>query len=197
MYILYYFSACFFNASPFTYKKGLVHLLPPKAKNQGAALLDELHNVLKNWIKGRLFSFLFIVVLTGLGVWALGMPLVLTLALIAGLLIFIPNFGPIIALIPAELISLWLGTTTATLVICLYTLIQVMQSAVTQPLIQLKMVSVPPALIIFGQVAMGLLGGFWGVLLVTPVVAIVMTLVNKLYVEKQSHHKYEVKNGGS
>ncbi len=181
----------FFIASPFTYKKGIVHLLPPKAKDKGAKLLDEIHNVLKNWIKGQLFGFMFIAVLTGLGLWVIGMPLLLTLALIAGLLNFIPNFGPIIALVPAILIGLMQGTTTVILILCLYTLIQVVQSAVTQPLIQKKMVSIPPALIIFGQVAMGLLGGFWGVLLATPVVAIIMTLVNKLYVEKQSQHRYE------
>ncbi|MDQ6815105.1 MAG: AI-2E family transporter [Bacteroidota bacterium] len=181
----------FFIASPFTYKKGIVHLLPIKAKDQGADLLDEIHTVLKNWIKGQLFGFVFIAVLTGLGLWAIGMPLILTLALIAGLLNFVPNFGPIIALIPAGLIGLMQGTTTFILVLCLYTLIQTVQSAVTQPLIQQKMVSIPPALIIFGQVAMGLLGGFWGVLLATPVIAIIMTLVNKLYVEKQTYHKYK------
>ncbi|MDQ6843441.1 MAG: AI-2E family transporter [Bacteroidota bacterium] len=181
----------FFTASPFLYKKGIVHLLPPAAKDEGAELLDDIHNVLKNWIKGQLFGFLFIAVLTGLGLWAIGMPLILTLALVAGLLNFIPNFGPIIALIPAGLIGLMQGSTTAILVLCLYTLIQAVQSAVTQPLIQQKMVSIPPALTVFGQVAMGLLGGFWGVLLATPVIAIIMTLVNKLYVEKQSHHKYQ------
>ncbi|MDQ6904463.1 MAG: AI-2E family transporter [Bacteroidota bacterium] len=187
----------FFIASPFTYKKGIIHLLPPKAKDKGASILDEIHKVLKNWIKGQLFGFMFIAVLTGLGLWVIGMPLILTLALIAGLLNFVPNFGPIIALIPAGLIGLTQGTTTAILVLCLYTLIQAVQSAVTQPLIQQKMVSIPPALIIFGQVAMGLLGGFWGVLLATPVIAIIMTLVNKLYVEKQPHHKYEFDKGSS
>ncbi|MEO5500987.1 MAG: AI-2E family transporter, partial [Ginsengibacter sp.] len=161
------------------------------AKEEGVHLLDEIHDVLKNWIKGQLFGFLFIAVLTGLGLWIIGMPMILTLALIAGLLNFIPNFGPVIALIPAGLIGLSQSTTTAILVLCLFTFIQLVQSAVTQPLIQKKMVSIPPALIIFGQVAMGLLGGFWGVLLATPVIAIIMTTVNKLYVEKQHYHKYK------
>jgi hypothetical protein len=35
----------------------------------------------------------------------------------------------------------------------------------------------------FGQVVMGLMAGFWGVLLATPVVVIIMILVNKLYIE--------------
>lgn len=183
----------FFIAGPAVYKKGIIHLLPPIAKDKGVDLLNEIHTVLKNWVKGQLFGFVFIAILTGLGLWAIGMPMILVLALIAGLLNFIPNFGPVIALIPAILIALSQGSTTAFLVLGLYTLIQIIQSAVTQPLIQKKMVSIPPALIIFGQVAMGILGGFWGVLLATPVIVIIMTLVNKLYVEKQSWHKYEVK----
>jgi predicted PurR-regulated permease PerM len=50
------------------------------------------------------------------------------------------------------------------------------------------MLSIPPALIIFGQVVMGLMAGFWGVLLATPVV-VIMILVNKLYIERQAQIK--------
>lgn len=184
----------FFTASPSLYKKGIIHLLPPKAKDTGDALLNDISDILRKWLKGQIFGFFFIAVLTGIGLLVLGMPLVLTLALIAGLLNLIPNFGPIIALVPAVLIALTKGTTTVIIIICIYTFIQIIQSAVTQPLIQKKMLSIPPALVIIGQVAMGTLGGFWGVLLAAPIVAIIMLLVNKLYVEKQSHHKYEVKD---
>lgn len=183
----------FFTASPSVYKKGIIHLLPPKAKDTGDALLNDINDILRKWLKGQIFGFFFIAVLTGIGLLILGMPLVLTLALIAGILNLIPNFGPIIALIPAVLLALTKGTTTVIIIICIYTFIQIIQSAVTQPLIQKKMISIPPALVIMGQVAMGTLGGFWGVLLAAPIVASIMLLVNKLYVEKQSHHKYEVK----
>ncbi len=175
----------FFTASPLTYKRGFISLLPPSAKNTGSSILDKIHKVLKNWIKGQLFGFVFIAVLTALGLWAIGLPLILTLALIAGLGNFIPNFGPIISLIPALLLALTIDSTTAIWVVCLYVAIQVIQSAVTQPLIQKKMTSVPPALIIFGQVSMGLLAGFWGVLLATPIVAIIKTVVEELYVKNQ------------
>lgn len=175
----------FFTASPKIYRKGLIHLIPPKGKATAEKLWDELHQILKNWLKGQIFGFFFIAVLSGLGLWILGMPLVLTLALVAGLLNFIPNFGPLIALIPAVLLGLMQGTNTALWVFGLYTFIQIIQTAVMQPLIQKKMVSVPAALLVFGQVGMGVVAGFWGVLLATPLIAIVMTLVNKLYVEKQ------------
>ena len=175
----------FFTAKPEIYKKGFLHLMPPKAKNKALEILEEIHNGLKNWIKGQLFGFVFIAVLTGLGLWIIGVPLILTLALLAGLSNFIPNFGPVIALVPAFLLALMQDSTTALLVVSLYAFIQIVQSAVTQPLIQQKMVNLPPAVIIFGQVAMGMLCGFWGVLLATPFLVIIMIVVNQLYVDKQ------------
>ncbi|WP_432670748.1 AI-2E family transporter [Flavobacterium sp. SM2513] len=177
----------FLTANPGVYRRGLIHLIRPKGKKEAGDLWDRLAVLLRNWLKGQIFGFFFIAVLSGLGLWALGMPLVLTLALLAGLLNFIPNFGPIIALVPATLLALMQGPETALLVVGLYTAIQVIQSAVTQPLIQKKMVSMPPGLLVFGQVGMGVLAGFWGVLLATPLVAILMGIVNKLYVDKQSN----------
>jgi len=185
--------AIFFTASPMLYKKGIIHLLPPKAKDKGDKLLEELLVVLKKWLKGQIIGFFVIAILTGVGLWIVGMPMVLALALIAGLLNFIPNFGPIIALIPGVLLALMQGPTTALIVACIYTFVQIVQSSVTQPLIQQKMVSIPPALTIFAQVAFGLLAGFWGVLMATPIIALLIKIVNSLYVERQPYHKYEVK----
>lgn len=178
--------AAFFTASPSLYKKGLVKLLPTKAKEKGTDLIEKISSLLKKWLKGQIIGIFFIAILTGIGLLIIGMPLVLTLALIAGLLNFIPNFGPLIALIPAVLIGLMQGPTTALLIFGMYTFIQIIQSAVTQPIVQKKMISIPPALTIMGQVAMGALAGFWGVLLATPFVAILIVLVEELYVKKQS-----------
>lgn len=177
--------AIFFTASPSVYKKGIVHLLPPPAKEKGAAILDKIKVQLEKWIKGQIIGFVFITILTAIGLFFLKMPLVLTLALIAGLLNIIPNFGPIIALIPAVLLALTQGTTLIVIVVCMYTFIQILQSGVEQPLIQAKMVNIPPSLTIFGQLAFGLLAGFWGVLLCVPILVVIMTIVNELYVKQQ------------
>jgi predicted PurR-regulated permease PerM len=177
--------ALFFTAAPSQYKKGIISLFTGKAKQKVSDLIEELRIILRKWIEGQIIGFLFIAILTGIGLLILGMPLVLTLALIAGLLNMIPNFGPLIALVPAVLIALMQGPTMAIIIICMYTFIQIIQTAVTQPVIQKKMVNIPPALTVFGQVALGMLAGFWGVLLAVPVVVIFMTIINKLYVEKQ------------
>lgn len=196
LYVVILF-AIFFTADPLLYKKGFVRLLPPKAKEKGDKLLGQLNAVLKKWIKAQIIGFFFIAIFTGLGLWILGMPLILTLALIAGILNFVPNFGPLIALIPAVLLGLMQSPSTALIVACIYIGVQIIQSAVTQPIIQQKMVSLPPALTIFAQVAFGMLAGFWGVLLATPIVVIVLKIVNSLYVENQANHQYATNENDS
>jgi predicted PurR-regulated permease PerM len=99
----------FFIASPALYKKGIVRLLPSKAQKKGADIIGKISLVLKKWLKGQLIGIIFIGVLTAIGLIILGMPMVLALSIIAGVLNFIPNFGPLIALIPAVLISLMQG----------------------------------------------------------------------------------------
>ncbi len=56
---------------------------------------------------------LVVFILTSIGLLIIGVPLWLTLALIAGILNFIPNFGPLIAMIPAVLVALLQGPATA------------------------------------------------------------------------------------
>ena len=129
--------------------------------------------------------FLFYRDTYGLGLWLLGLPLVRTLALIAGSYKSIPNFGPVLAVIPAVLLALMQGTSTALIVVALYTGIQVLQSALMQPLVQKKMVNLPPALVIIAQVSLGLVTGFRGVLLAAPIVAIIKKIVDELYISRQ------------
>lgn len=177
--------ALFFTVSPSTYKKGVILLLPLRAKEKGRVVFKQLEIILKKWIKSQLIGIVSIGVLTAIGLMIIGMPLVLTLAIIAGLLNTIPNFGPLIALIPAVLIALMQGPTTALIVILMYTVIQIIQSMIEKPLVQKKMVNIPPALTIFAQVALGLLVGLWGVVLAVPVIAITKTIVRELYIKNQ------------
>ncbi len=177
--------AIFFIVSPKVYTNGMVKLLPVKAKEKGADIINKIGDILKKWLKAQLFGMIFIGVLTAIGLIIIGMPMVFPLSIIAGLLNVMPNFGPLIALIPGVLIGLLKGPTTAIIVACMYTFIQFIQTAVSQPLLQKKMINISPALVIIGQVAFGLLAGFWGVLLATPLLAILTVLVQELYINEQ------------
>jgi predicted PurR-regulated permease PerM len=128
---------------------------------------------------------LFIGIATAIALMIIGIPMILTLAFIAAIFNFIPNFGMLLALIPAVLIGLTHGLGTAVIIVCVYTFIQFLQNAIQQPLVQTKMINIPPALSITSQIALGLLVGFWGILLATPVLIILIVLVEELYINKQ------------
>jgi predicted PurR-regulated permease PerM len=176
----------FFTASPSVYKNGIVKLIPKKSKKEAEKLLERIATTLTKWLKGQLLAMLVVAVLTAIGLTILGMPMAFALALIAGVLNFIPNFGPIIAMIPAVLIGFTIDTTTAILVAALYIVVQVIESSFVTPQIQKKMINMPPAIIIIAQLFMGVLTGGWGLVLATPLVAILIVVVEQLYIEKTS-----------
>nr|WP_229374877.1 AI-2E family transporter [Fibrella rubiginis] len=136
-----------------------------------------------NWLIGKLFSMIVVGVLSFLGLWLLGVKLAAALALFAGLITFIPNFGPILALVPAVLFAFSDGPQQVLYVVLLYTGIQLIESNLLTPLVQNKMISMPPALVLISQLIMGVFVGGIGLILATPVMAVVLILVKMLYVQ--------------
>jgi predicted PurR-regulated permease PerM len=179
------FIGIFFTISPKTYLSGIIQLVPKKGKPKANEVLNKLGVQLLNWLKGKLFSMLIVFILTAIGLAIIGIPLWLVLALIAGLISFIPNFGPLIALLPAVLIALMEGPVTAAIVAGLYVFIQFVESNFITTLVQKKLLNMPPALIIIAQLLMGALIGGWGLVLATPVTVIIIVIVQELYVNNQ------------
>lgn len=180
------FIGIFFTISPQIYIKGFVQLIPVKGQKTAQQVLNKLGEQLRKWLKGTLFSMLTVFVLTAIGLAILGMPLWLVLAVLAGLLSFIPNFGPLLAIIPAVLLAFSESPKMALLVACLYILIQFVESNFITTAIQKKLTNLPPALILIAQLFMGVLTGAWGLVLAIPITLIVIVLVQELYINKRS-----------
>jgi predicted PurR-regulated permease PerM len=53
----------------------------------------------------------------------------------------------------------------------------------TTPIIQRHAVSIPPALMMFAQVAMGVLAGALGVIVAVPLTALAIVLVRRIHVD--------------
>jgi len=113
----------------------------------------------------------------------LGAPFAVALALLAGLMEFVPYIGPFIAAVPAILVGFAEGPELALKIGLLFLAIQMIESYVLAPLIQHRAVHLPPATILFAQVLMGAIVGALGVAVATPLAAAVMVAVSMLYVE--------------
>lgn len=178
-----FFIGIFFTMSPRIYINGFVQLIPLKGQKKAAEVLDILGEELRKWLKGTFLSMFIVFILTAIGLAIIGVPLWLVLALLAGLICFIPNIGPFLALIPAVLVALSESPQMALWVIGLYTMIQFIESNFITTAIQKKLINMPAAIILISQLFMGVLSGAWGLILATPLVLIVIVLVQELYIK--------------
>ena len=168
---------------PALYREGLVRLVPPAFRSQVDSALLASGHALSRWLLGQGISMLFVGSATTLGLALLGMPLALTLGLLAGALAFIPFFGPIASGVLAVLLAFMQGPEKALYVAGLCVLIQQIEGNLLMPLVQRWAVELPPVLGITAAVIFGLLFGLPGVILASPLMVVAMVLVRKLYVE--------------
>ena len=179
-----FFIGVFLAAAPGDYKRGMVRLFPVALREDAEDALSRGGETLRRWLVGKLISMTLIAVLTGIGLLAVGFPLALPLAVLAGLLAFVPNLGPLLFYVPLALIGLTAGGTTLLLGLAVYGGVQVVESYVFTPMVQKRMVSLPPALVLFAQVLGGVIFGAWGVALATPLAAVLRTWVTEFYVRR-------------
>jgi predicted PurR-regulated permease PerM len=182
----------YLGAEPQVYIHGLVRLFPTRRRQRVREVLSALEYSLDWWLLGRIASMTVVGVLTWLGLVVLQIPMALTLAILAGLLSFVPNVGPILSAIPAILVGLAQSPSTALYVIGLYVAVQTVESYLITPLIQREAVLLPPALVMTMQLVFGLLFGFLGLLVATPLTVILVVLVKMLYLEDRLGEKVEV-----
>ncbi len=177
------FVGLYLAIEPAVYRDGLVRLFPKPRRARVADVLDRLGSTLEFWLLGTMLSMLVVGISTWIGLWAMGVPLALTLALMASALTFIPNIGPVLAAAPAILLGLLDGPRTAAMVAGLYLGIQAVETYLVTPIIQRRTVLLPPALTISAQVLLGVTAGGVGLLVATPLAAASLVLVQALWLE--------------
>jgi len=171
-------------ADPELYLRGAARLVPPGKRVPTRDLLETLGHTLRWWMVGQLISMTAVGFLSYVGLSLLGVPLALTLAVVAFFLTFIPFIGPLLSAIPVILVAFSQSPTTALYAFLLYTAIQMLEGYVLTPNVQRRSVSLPPALTIAAQVLLGVLLGALGVTLATPLAAAAMVAIKRLYVEE-------------
>lgn len=177
------FVGLFLAAKPSVYRRGLLHLFPGSQRPRVEQVLDELGHGLRAWLVARLALMALIGVLMGTGLALLGVRLALPLGLLTALFSFVPYLGAVAAFVPAVLVALLEDPTLALHVGLLYLGIQLVESYIAEPLIEAHAVTIPPALLLLGQGVLAVSLGALGVLIATPLVVVVVTLVRMLWVE--------------
>jgi predicted PurR-regulated permease PerM len=113
----------------------------------------------------------------------LRVPGALPLAILAGLLEFVPTVGPILSAVPSVAMAFVDSPEKAAVVGVAYFGIQFLENHLLIPLLMKEGVDLPPVLTILMQATMAIAFGIMGLFVAVPVLVVVTILVKMLYVE--------------
>ena len=181
-FLIVFFGGIFLAAQPRLYGIGTIKLIPPGRRRLVAEAMEDSDRALRLWLTGQLWAMIIIFFLTWGGLWLLGVPSALVLALISGVLEFIPYAGAITSAVPAIMVALVQSPQLALWVVALYVIVHHVEAYLIQPVIQQFAVEIPAVITLFALLAFGLLFGILGILLAAPLAVVSYVLVKRLYV---------------
>ena len=167
----------------------LDRITPPGYREELACLREEINRVWTHFFRGQVVLCVIIGLAVFVAMAVVGFPNAGLMGLIAGLLEVIPNFGPVLATIPALLIAFFQGSTYlplspfwfAVLVLGIYTLIQQAENAYLVPRVMGRRMRLHPVIVFVGVLGGGYLAGALGVFLAAPILGTLRVLVRYVY----------------
>ncbi|MBI3282746.1 AI-2E family transporter [Candidatus Curtissbacteria bacterium] len=157
----------------------------PKQEKKIINLAAKVENGLGQWLRGQLTLSIAVGVLTYIGLRILDIPYALPLALIAGIFEIIPIVGPIIAAIPAVLVSLTIAPVMGLATAALFFIIQQLENNLIVPMVMSKVIGLQPPVVIIALLIGAKLAGIGGAFLVVPIIVVGKIVIKEFLAEDQ------------
>jgi predicted PurR-regulated permease PerM len=167
---------------PQLYRSGLGKLFPGRLREEANETIEDIGRGLRLWLIGELIQMVLIGALVTTAVWLIGLPSPLALGVIAGLAEFVPYLGPVIASVPAILVATTKGSYFVLWTVIAYLFIHQLEGNLVAPLIQRRLIFIPPAVMLLAIVTILFMFGGVSVIFAGPVAVIVFIAIKKLYV---------------
>ncbi len=103
--VLVAFLGFYMAAEPELYLSFIRRAIPRRHREKVEACAANAVITLRWWLLSQMLSMASVGATVTIGLWLLGVPLAITLGIIAALLTFIPNIGPIVSVVPAALLA--------------------------------------------------------------------------------------------
>jgi predicted PurR-regulated permease PerM len=168
---------------PRPYRALALKLFPAFYRRRADEILTLSESALGNWLTGILINSLFIALFSGIGLWLLGIKLVLVHAVMAGILNFVPNIGPAASVVFPLMIALLDSPWKIGAVLGLYFIIQNLESYWLTPIVMAKQVSLLPAVTLMAQLIFASVLGLLGLILALPLTVVVKTWLEEALIK--------------
>ena len=174
------FLGLYLAAEPDIYFSGIRRVTPRCYRSALDASAASAVRNLRSWLLAQTLSMAAVGALVTLGLWGLGVPLAGTLGIIAALMTFIPNVGPVISVVPAALLAFAISPAKGLLTVLLFITVHFLEGNIITPLLQRQIVRLPPALTLIAQLLLAVIAGPLGLALAAPLTAAVLGILQVL-----------------
>lgn len=150
--------------------QSLLYLIPVRWRGEVSRVTERIHQGLAGYVRGQLWVTVFVGGMTGLGLFAVGVPYALILGIVMTVCNVIPYFGPLIGSVPIALVAAAAGGNRWIAAMAVVIAVQQLENLLITPRIMGSSLQMKPLPVILSVLAGGMLAGMAGMVLALPVV---------------------------
>jgi predicted PurR-regulated permease PerM len=171
-------------------EKFITLITPKKYEDQIASLFEKSQRKVAGWFGARILACLFVGVASFIVFYIFGVKYAFLLALISGILNFIPYIGPWITSI---LLFIFIFVSTGSWLTVIYVfisvvIIQEIENKLLSPLLMKRMIDIPPVLVLVSLLVGAELFGFLGTIFAVPVFGILYEFIKEILEKKREEN---------
>ncbi len=172
-------------------EKFLAFISPSKYQNKVVLFFEKAQHKVAGWFGARIIACIFVGIASFIVFYIFNIKYAFLLALISGVLNFIPYIGP---LMTAILLIVFVFVSAGSWIITLYVLlavwvVQIIENNLITPFLMKKLIDIPPVLVLISLLVGARVFGFLGTIFIVPVFGIIYEFVKEL-LEKRKEEAF-------
>lgn len=175
-------SSIYMAISPRPLVDGALRLFSPAHRPHALHTMERIRRAWLSWLRGLVVDMLVFGGLLYAGLRLDGLPFAGGFAILAGLLMVIPGYGPVLSAIPPILYGLTFSVPRAIVVALIYIAANQVATRAVPPAIRGDPVRLHPAVIAIGTLISAALFGALGLFVAVPLISLALILVDELWV---------------
>ncbi|MEO0124125.1 MAG: AI-2E family transporter [candidate division WOR-3 bacterium] len=159
------------------------NLLPEEEQQGFNNFIKKLNVSFSRYFRGQFILMVIVGFIIGSLLWLSGIRYYVFLGIVAGLCNLIPNVGFVLSLIIAIIVGLFTPPPIMTLIkiLLIYLGEQLLENFILGPIIIGKAARLNPAIVILALILGGTIAGFWGLVLVVPIIIFLREFLNHFF----------------
>lgn len=181
----FFFLALYLSLEEKGIEKFFLLLTPEHYHKYALSIAERMSGKVSQWLFGQLLLMIIIFAIYFVGLSVLGVPYALALAFFGGIMEIIPYVGPIIAAVPAVILSFMISPLFGLSVLAFYLIAHQLEGHIVAPQVLKRSIGLNPVVLIIAALVGAELAGVLGILLAIPTTMMLSVFVEDFLNKKE------------